>query len=537
MTAKRGADFDLRSAIREKGFTPRVADAKELFALLTSADDAEHAEDALVVLGEASLTQAITQLERARAPVRGRLAKVVARFAADEALGTAAVGALLPLLKDDDGPTRRAAVQGLGKSANREHESALLRAYETHEDLPTRRSIARAFGVLGGEKAAAVLENVSNDPELIRIARESLIKIRRDTVRTESTRIREDVALRHDQRIIFHCKPGFEHIVAEEAEKVFSGKVKGPGEVHGYLRGPLRTAIALRTPTYFSLPLPLRQRGGESVETTVAQLLTSKEAVEIFETFSDGPIRYRIEWIGAGHKRASTFRIAELVAKRAPSLINDTRDTPWTAEIEADVRGVQISLWPKALVDTRFDYIDERVEAASHPTVAAALAWVGGVREDDVVWDPFAGGATELIERAKLGPYKMMYGSDNEASAIEIAKATVKRAGTSNIELIVGDARNLRLPQAPTLILTNPPLGRRITRDSTLGPMLEDFLAHAARMLAPNGRLVWLSPQPARTAELLTSFGMTAVHHERVDLGGVYAELQAYEKITSADSD
>lgn len=529
MTSKRGADFDLRSAIREKGFTPRGADAESLFALLADKEDAEYAEDALFGLGEPVLQLAIAKMADAKVPVRGRIAKVLARFGADEILATAALDALLPLLLDEDGPTRRAAVHGVGKGARRENEQALIHAYEKHPDLPTRRAIARALGVLGSKASEKLLQRVESDAELQRIAKESLLKIRRDEVRLTETTIRASATLPHERPIHFHCKPGFESIVAEEAAELFDGKAIAPGLVRGTLRGALSTAIALRTPTYFSLPLT-PAKSSDSLEETVAQILTSKESVEIFDIFTDGPIRYRIEWTGAGHKRASTFKIAELVSARASNLLNDTREAPWAAEVDFDVRGVRVSLRPKALVDNRFAYIDERVEAASHPTVAAALAWVGGVREADVVWDPFAGGATELIERAKLGPYKLMLGSDIEEHAIRIAKETLARTKLPNIELAVGDARTMRLPEAPTLILTNPPLGRRITRDSSLGPMLEEFLAHAAHVLAPGGRIVWLSPQPERTAELLTHFGLQAVHHERVDLGGVYAQLQAYEK-------
>ena len=63
-----------------------------------------------------------------------------------------------------------------------------------------------------------------------------------------------------------------------------------------------------------------------------------------------------------------------------------------------------VELWPRGLPDPRFAYRVAHVPASSHPTLAAALARVAGARPDDVVWDPFVGAATELVERARLGP-------------------------------------------------------------------------------------------------------------------------------------
>ena len=46
------------------------------------------------------------------------------------------------------------------------------------------------------------------------------------------------------------------------------------------------------------------------------------------------------------------------------------------------------------------------------------------------------------------------------------------------------------------LIVTNPPMGRRVQR-GTHGELLERFVDHAARVLVPGGVLVWAAPDPA----------------------------------------
>lgn len=531
MTSKRGADFDLRVAAREKGFTPRAADVSALLSLLMSDDDSEHVAALLAGLGAPALKESAALLPQARPPARARIAKLVGRFVADDSLRETAEEVLGQLVSDSDGPTQRAAIHGLGKSNNRSHEPKIRALFSSKTEVATLRAIARALGSIGTADSVAVLDTTHADPELARIAKESLIKIRRDAARTTVARIRDDVRLPDARPIVFYCKDGFELVLQEETASAFQSRATGPGRVEGRLAGTLAQAAAVRTAQYFALPL-VETRASDDIARDVASVLASPATVELLRALTEGPIRYRLEWIGKGHMRAATFRVAELVQARVPDLINDAREAPWTAEVESIDDYVAVALRPRAVADTRFLYIDERVLAASHPTVAAALVQLGGVREDDVVWDPFAGGGTELIERARLGPYKRLIGSDNDADAIEIAKASVARANVERVELSVADARSSKLPEPPTLIVTNPPLGRRVVRDESLGPMLESFLAHAARVLVPGGRFVWLSPQPERTAELMESFGLSLVAHRRVDLGGVHAELQKFQKPT-----
>jgi tRNA G10 N-methylase Trm11 len=76
------------------------------------------------------------------------------------------------------------------------------------------------------------------------------------------------------------------------------------------------------------------------------------------------------------------------------------------------------------------------------------------------------------------------------------------------------------------LIVTNPPMGRRVVRSSGLGELLEAFLANAAGALRLGGRLVWLSPLPERTAVAARRVGMQVERLTDVNLGGFDAEMQ-----------
>jgi tRNA G10 N-methylase Trm11 len=158
--------------------------------------------------------------------------------------------------------------------------------------------------------------------------------------------------------------------------------------------------------------------------------------------------------------------------------------------------------------------------------VAAALCRLAGVQEDDVVWDPFVGSALELCERARLGPYVRLIGTDLEDDALSAAAENLASAGLADVALVRADARTYRPAQRPSLILTNPPMGRRVARDGDLSALCCDFIAHAGRVLAPGGRLAWLSPMPRQTIPAARAAGLRLMYQKDVDMGGFGAEMQ-----------
>ena len=128
---------------------------------------------------------------------------------------------------------------------------------------------------------------------------------------------------------------------------------------------------------------------------------------------------WRLHFAGGGHRRASVLRIATQVAAARPELVNDPADTTWAVDVEERPGTVRLLLVPRRLDDPRFAWRLRDVPAASHPTIAAALVRVAGVRADDIVWDPFVGSAVELVERALAGPWAELHGSDRDPEALE----------------------------------------------------------------------------------------------------------------------
>ncbi len=241
-----------------------------------------------------------------------------------------------------------------------------------------------------------------------------------------------------------------------------------------------------------------------------------------------GNVRYRIAWEGGGHRRAATWDVAGAIAAAAPDFLNDPTSSTWEIVVTLRAGFVDLAIVPRALDDPRFAWRVRDVPAASHPTIAAALVRVAGARADDVVWDPFVGSGAELVERALLGPYRSLRGSDVDERALSAARENLARARVA-ARLEAADAL-AAAPDGVTLIVTNPPMGRRAARTPGLADMLDRFVTHAGSVLGPGGRLVWITPWPARARAAGNRAGLTLDWARTIDMGGFDAEMQRWTK-------
>jgi hypothetical protein len=322
-------------------------------------------------------------------------------------------------------------------------------------------------------------------------------------------------------------------MLLSELDPRLSPRKAGRGRVAITLNAPLKTLWRARTFLHCGFPLaPEHVTGGGDLgfESAVVRALTSDDALAVFETFTRGPIRWRLEWANAGHRRAGTLRVARAIAARRPQLVNDPREAPWEAVVHEREDRVTVELWPVGLVDPRFAYRVRTVPASSHPTIAAALARVGGVKRDDVVWDPFVGAGAELIERARLGPYRELIGTDVDKDALAAAEANVAAAGIGKVRLRRADARVFVPGRPVSLVITNPPMGRRIPTEAKGDKLLASVIARVAAVLVNGGRFVWMSPRPKATAEVAAAHGLVLREHGAVDMGGLDVELQLFVK-------
>jgi hypothetical protein len=516
-----------RKSLDDPGFTPAVVDLEAVLAELEGAarEDAPRIERVLARAGERALTAVLERLPEASPTLQARLANVLGRLADPRASG-----ALRQALGAADTRVARRAAKALGKlGASGDDERANERALRERwgsADVTLRRSLAEALGKLGGAEARELLRaERADDPELGRLVKKALLLLERRQSRDGASASRTDAPLGRELLVLARCRAGLSELLAGELAALGKARVRSPSVVELPFSGRLAELFVARTALDFGVRVALPELGSASLIDAVARALGQDDARTALGAWTTGTPRYRLTFSEGGHQRALLFRLVEAIAGSVPELVNDSRDASWEIVV-VRAEPAYLVLVPLA-EDPRFSYRKRDVRAASHPTIAAALARMAGVRPNEVVWDPFLGSGLELIERAKLGPFRTLLGSDLDPAALDAARENLASAGVQ-AELRVGDAARL-MPERVSLVLTNPPMGRRLLRDRTLGSLLDAFVSHVARVLVPGGRLVWLSPLPDRTRRAATAAGLRGTPGPLVDMGGFEAELQTFQ--------
>jgi predicted RNA methylase len=526
-------DRDLLALARAPSFTPGRRDLPALVALYVGADDADSARLQAALL-RADAGPARAALDDAIAGARERdddnaVARLIAALGALGRKDGDARARVIAILADAGAPPRahKAAAVALGKIGGDDARAALLAYWDRGDLAPdARRAAAEALGKVGGDEAIARLRasraDDGGDAELERRRARALLMAERDASRGEASEVAMDARPPRAVRVIARSRAGLEDLLADELRDAgLSPREHGRGEVALELDQPL--AAIWRARTLLGAGLVVSLPRAPSLAAAIAAALTDDATIALLEALTRGPIRWRLDFAEGGHRRAVVWETAREVAARRPALVNDPTATTW--DVVADERAARLELRPRRFDDARFAYRVRHVPAASHPTIAAALARTAGARADDVVWDPFTGSGVELIERARLGPCAKLVGSDLDPRALDAAHTNLAAAGVT-AELVAADAR-VFAPPGVTLVITNPPLGRRLRGDAPA--LLEDFAAHAAGALAPGGRLVWISPVPRRTERVLGR-ALRLASRRDVDLGGFDAALERWDK-------
>ncbi len=527
--------MSIAQALTDSGYTPRQADLDAVVAVLVDGDESQAtaAQQALLRAEGLAGTRLVVALASAGATARVRILRCLGRLAR-QSPGLQA--ALVASLADPTPAVRRAAIVALGKLGVPSVAAPLLNlAAAGTSDGPELRALVEALGKLGEPAALPWLEALDpgGDPELARLRVRAQLMLSRSVGRSEDpgALVLTAPADEH-RRVQWTCRIGLEHVVAEMLGPSWHAKVLGPGRVHGRMTGSLAAALAVRTALGFGFPLaPVRvsadvKAGTDALVQVIVDTLTSRDAQTVLTTWTRGPVRYRLAWAQGGHQRATVWRVAQAVAQVCPRLVNDPTDSLWEVFVDVGADRVALELRPRG-VDTRFAYRLGDVPAASHPTIAAALAWLGGVLPGDVVWDPFVGSGTELVERGLLGPHRELCGSDSDPNAVAIAGRNLEAAGVL-AALTVADACTHH-PRGITQIVTNPPMGRRVHRGD-VAPLLTTFVTHAATVLQPGGRLTWVTPLPRVTGEAARRVGLVCERSHLVDMGGFSAQLERWRR-------
>lgn len=582
----RSPDFDLAKELGRPSFTPGARDAPALAALIIAGTEpaASHAAAALARLGPAAraaiaerLTVPGAESDRGPAPgnagmaadadaiaatpsndrehdaassgdrkrgaarsgdrKRGAAPSETDRRVVDEgaharliaALGllaragdAEAAAQLIAATKHGASRVRRAAAVALGKLGGDDARAALLARWDASDAAPDeRRALAEALGKVGGDDALARLRSLgaSDDAELTRRRDRAILMADRTARRDEASIVVGDVAPAGPLAIQLTCRPGLGGLLVDELAALgLRGKPLQDRGATLALASPLSSLFASRLWSQLAIPLPLATG---DLATAIVATITAPATRALLASWTRGAIRWRLGF-AEGHKRAIVWRVARDVTARAPELINDPTATTWDFLVDAGT----LVLVPRRLDDPRFAYRVADVPAASHPTVAAALAWLAAPQPSDRAWDPFCGSGLELVELARRASPRALLGTDVDPTALAAARANLDAAHV-NATLVEADART-HAPGPLDLILTNPPLGSRVQLDAAA--LLTTALPNFARALAPRGRLVWITPVPRRTTPVAEQLGLHRSHALPVDLGGVRGQLERWER-------
>jgi len=456
---------------------------------------------------------------------------------------------LVRLLQDPSEKVRRYAMTALPKlGAGPSEEGALLSLLRTTTVEREKKFLGQALDKIGGKATLNVAAGVrgflpqTEQKVKANVAREERPSvIRMDSLLSEFARL----------RVHLHCRKGLEEILRDEVKEYIAK--------HGKFRiVKVRSGLVVITPLVpFSLAdiYTLRcfatvgfflghvrsSNPTESVD-ALASMMTSALSQSILAAFTQGSIRYRLEFVSKGHQRGAVRLLANRAYALRPDILNDPRSAPWSMDVVPTGDGISVELRPKLTPDPRFTYREEDIRTASHPPLAASMARLdepsarqarlAGSVKHEIVWDPFCGSGSELIERALLGGVQSIYGTDLSPDAIAISRANFAAAQVKGVraKFTCCDFRDYAQveglgPRSVTLLITNPPMGRRI-RVPNLRGLLGDLFAVAAAVLKPGGRLIFANP--LRLEPLDPSLKLK--YRRVVDLGGFDCRLEMYLK-------
>jgi len=447
---------------------------------------------------------------------------------------------LVRLLQDPSEKVRRYAMTALPKlGAGTREEEALLSLMRTTTIERERKFLSQALEKIGGTAtldAAAAIRGVL--PQTEQKARASVARRERPSViRTESL-LSDFTRL----RIHLHCRKGLEEILRDEVKEHIArlGKFRILQVQNGLVAitptAPFSLADIYTLRCFATVGFFLghvRSSNPTEAVNALASAMTSPVSRAILTAFTEGSIRYRLEFVSRGHQRGAVRLLANRAYAMCPDILNDPRGAPWSMDILPKGDGISVELRPKLTPDPRFTYRKDDIRAASHPPLAACMARLSGRGHQEIVWDPFCGSGLELIERALLGGVKRMFGTDLNPDAIVVCRANFAAANVSvPLELACCDFRDYAKleglgPKSVTVIITNPPMGKRVRVPSLRG-LVRDLFAVAAVVLKPGGRLIFANPLPIEPQDP----SLKLKYRKVVDLGGFNCRLEMYLNAT-----
>ncbi len=248
-------------------------------------------------------------------------------------------------------------------------------------------------------------------------------------------------------------------------------------------RGPLRAVAELRTYSALSVVLGTYQEEREAdYAGAVARLRRSTEDGVLSALPGAGePFGFRIDPLR--DRWTVRDRVVDGLAWR-----NDPAD--WQLNLTRG-GGLLLAQVGALYRSSRFPAM-RRIPASTNPVIAAVLVQLLKARSGDVVYDPFCGAGTLLVELYALDPTLRLLGSDLSDAAL--AEATANRPLFPSASLLRADASRFPLAtDSVDRVISNIPFGKRVGSHAGNTRLFPAFLAELTRMLRADGRAVLMT--------------------------------------------
>ena len=442
---------------------------------------------------------------------------------------------LLRLLQDPEEKIRRYAMAALPKiGVGASEEAELLARLPTATSEREGQFLRETLGKIGGTATFQAMEEAGGfSPQTVQ-------RVRANVARNQSpSAIRLDHVISDFEGLRIHLRGrrGLEGIMRDEVEEQEKFRVvkvdRGLVVIAPLAPFALADIFVLRCFGTVGLVLDLVKRSSpsETLE-ALAAAIASPLSRRLLESLTKGSIRYRLEFIAKGNPADAVRLVANRAYALCPEILNDPREAPWAIDVHSTAMGDSVELRPRLTPDPRHRYRLDDVPAASHPPLAACMARLVGRVANERVWDPFCGSGLELIERTLRGGVRRVYGTDLSEEAVGITERNFAAAQFDSVEarFTCCDFRDFARiqglgPNSLSLLITNPPLGRRVPIPDLRG-LFDDLFAVAAKILQPGGRLVFTNPFQMESPQPSLQLESRRV----VDMGGFDCRLEVYRK-------
>lgn len=187
-----------------------------------------------------------------------------------------------------------------------------------------------------------------------------------------------------------------------------------------------------------------------------------------------------------------------------------TSAMPSTLRIRLHLVG-QYGILGSSLADLPFHRRAWRVHTVPgllHPPLASAMALLADLHPGQIVYDPFAGTGTMLIEAGLSCQGLSLFGTDRDAGTVAMAEDHAKRGGVT-ASFTVGDSAHLQTSNVGAdRVLSNPPWGKTVSARNL--PTSVEVMKVVVQPLRLNGRLVVVADQALALESCLKEIGCPA---------------------------